>query len=454
MRNIILISLFVMLGVACTPENKTLMSKPDTSTKVVGDQEFVSGKSVFNNKVDVLFVIDNSGSMTEHIEKLRTNIKYFVEAFQSKNKTLDIDFRIGVTTVWDSKKYDKEMKAVGINKPFFEGQLRPVAGSNLPYITSKTKDYTKALESLLQIEPEDYRCVISQSNYDKRYKGKKAYHTADTFKALDQESKSKYLSEFHISKAIFETFSSDEKKVFLQTHCGPENEEVFSPLVKIINDSSIISKNGNFPSSKANQLAVIVITDAEDDVEGLSNNGSGFNPEDVAFRLNSFMKDLSGDKISAFGVLNHQCSESKTDPGTLYDANGNISETTYAKADNIKKMIDKLGGKTLDICSGSYGDKLAQFGRIIKEKTFERKDITLELGYIPAKGTLEIKFGSQKIPYDKDNTGNGWKYGRDNSEVIIGTKTPLDFSKASKLSWSFEIAKLSNVKNGRLKTTK
>lgn len=53
-------------------------------------------------KVDILFVIDNSNSMTAHRDRLVANMNRFAESFI---KNTDVDFHIGVVKVYDSTRF-------------------------------------------------------------------------------------------------------------------------------------------------------------------------------------------------------------------------------------------------------------------------------------------------------------------------------------------------------------
>jgi hypothetical protein len=71
-------------------------------------QSFKQGSKIANNKVDVLWVIDNSGSMSPLQTRLANNFGAFIGDMQAKN----FDFKISVTTT-DSYKADPTL--VGYN---------------------------------------------------------------------------------------------------------------------------------------------------------------------------------------------------------------------------------------------------------------------------------------------------------------------------------------------------
>jgi hypothetical protein len=95
------------LAFACAPANPNQMGPPPA---VVQPEQFgeanqsapVAAKVMYKPKVDILFVIDNSDSMVKHQENLKKNVDRFVEAFEANKR---IDFQIGVTTVWDSRRF-------------------------------------------------------------------------------------------------------------------------------------------------------------------------------------------------------------------------------------------------------------------------------------------------------------------------------------------------------------
>lgn len=77
--------------IACSPTSPKLLPQPDYS-KPVKKQE--GGEYVpFDPSVDILFVIDNSGSMSEHQTNLATNIGLFIDELSTNTF---LDYRVGV----------------------------------------------------------------------------------------------------------------------------------------------------------------------------------------------------------------------------------------------------------------------------------------------------------------------------------------------------------------------
>lgn len=123
--------------------------RPDAVTGSYGNMQID-----FQPKVDVLFVIDNSGSMSDDQERLSRNINRFVESF-GENEL--IDFHIGVTSVWDSVTFKDKVKSYQM------GELRRVKDrsgkewpADAPRFVSRSKDYVKVVQQTLKIGVEDF----------------------------------------------------------------------------------------------------------------------------------------------------------------------------------------------------------------------------------------------------------------------------------------------------------
>jgi hypothetical protein len=75
---------------SCSPDSPKLQPHPKLITeKVVKDNDY----NVVDPKVDILFVVDNSGSMDTHQKNLSANVGRFISAFFNR---VSIDYHIGV----------------------------------------------------------------------------------------------------------------------------------------------------------------------------------------------------------------------------------------------------------------------------------------------------------------------------------------------------------------------
>lgn len=123
-----LIALLTLILWGCSSENSVfLVPRPDPTAKVkdkVGDINLI-----FKPQIDILFVIDDSGSMDSHQNNLATNMDLFTDDLQ---KVKIVDYHIGVTTTDFSGKNVGELKG------------RPI------YIENSTPDgFTKLKRNLL-----------------------------------------------------------------------------------------------------------------------------------------------------------------------------------------------------------------------------------------------------------------------------------------------------------------
>lgn len=101
----LLLSGLLVLG-ACSPEAPMLIPKPEvTNDKVSTDTDSLT----FTPKVDILFVIDDSGSMGSHQSNLAANVNKFISAFSA---TMQIDYQVGVVST-DMSDYTRAGRLVG-----------------------------------------------------------------------------------------------------------------------------------------------------------------------------------------------------------------------------------------------------------------------------------------------------------------------------------------------------
>jgi hypothetical protein len=99
----LLMGLLMIGGLSCSPENPKAHIVPDnTEEKVIQDNT-----QVFDPKVDILFVVDNSGSMQTHQANLSANISKFTSTF---TKSSVLDYNIGIVTT-DMDTYNFRGKA-------------------------------------------------------------------------------------------------------------------------------------------------------------------------------------------------------------------------------------------------------------------------------------------------------------------------------------------------------
>jgi len=92
MRKWILPSLLLLFASACSDDTPKNYFAPFTKDKKVTDG---NASDIFDPKADILFVVDDSGSMDTHQRNLAANVSLFTSIFL---KTSILDYNIGVVT--------------------------------------------------------------------------------------------------------------------------------------------------------------------------------------------------------------------------------------------------------------------------------------------------------------------------------------------------------------------
>ncbi len=209
MKKLVSSAALVTLAVlaACNAKNTDMQAPPETFQAVT--IEAARTQTLADPKVNILFVVDNSGSMKGYQDKLAQNMKLFSEKFFANSR---IDYKIGVVPVYDSKYLnDQTVYAHGLRKMNALGQLVHLKGlvasdnQNQVFVTRQTKNPQQVLE----------------------------------------------------------------QTVAIGTQWGPEAEESFSPVLAITDATINAEKNQGFYEKDA-YLAVIFLTDADDVTPGLS----------------------------------------------------------------------------------------------------------------------------------------------------------------------------------------
>ncbi len=270
-----------------------------------------------NRDVDILFVIDQSASMASIIKEVHANIDQFVKAF-TEDEIHRIKFRIGVITAWDTLHFEKTLRLQyknnlrpptlglserpNLNFDLQQGRLHPLitekssTKSLPPYISYNTfrsnDQLIQTLRNTLKVDAEIYRYEID-NNGQLRNVYELTQNYANALMSDTQDAQGNPIPLFGPS---------------------PENEEFFGPIYKMTSNqggSLYNSVNQRFPNPKASQLAVFIITDAEDDVRQrtsilVQENGVekkvALTPEALYQHLVNFMGNDSS-KVAIYGAL-------------------------------------------------------------------------------------------------------------------------------------------------------
>jgi hypothetical protein len=204
MKHLLLLSFAVTALVACAKTESPILQTPPEKVAPI---TLTAGKvaSIPDPKVNILFVVDNSGSMKVHQETLKRNISKFADTFFQNPR---IDYRIGIVPVYD--------------RTYQDGQA-----------------HCRLAGAVRSMNP--FAELVPLKNPDDTLVGGAPFITRNTPNGAD------------ILKST----------VAIGVKCGPEAEESLSPVLGIIDPIRNIEKNGGFYDKDA-YLVVIFLTDADD----------------------------------------------------------------------------------------------------------------------------------------------------------------------------------------------
>ncbi len=380
-KNVLMGALVAALLSACAPPTSPELVKlpppPAPTPKPYMGPEKVTAVKEFDQeiqlapKVDILFVMDTSESMKPHIERLHANVDQFISAFRRRH---DIDFHIGVVTVWD----DEERFTSRATWPL--GKLRPLKDLKRPsyefpgyQYVSRVGDWARVLAGTLKVD------------YHPRY-------------------------------------IRDKNGRILGDGGGPEVENLFSPVLEAVTgyqknenkepilgaDGKPLPLNGDFIRPDAH-LAVIFVTDADDT--------SDIHPRTLEERL-SWVKGNKPEQVSGYGVLALNCG-TNVDPG-LKEKDPATGKMIVRQPVKILEFIERTQGMAMNLCEKSgYGRKLAEIGDLIEGKT--TRLVTIPLDLPPQPSSLVVTYNGTPLSYGE---GGAWSYNAETNEVQIRANHP------------------------------
>jgi hypothetical protein len=207
-KNLTLALATTMLLAACGVKSPQRQAPPEKFSEVTDE---VTQEAILPDpKVNILFVVDNSGSMKGYQAKMAANIQLFAETFFENSR---VDYRIGVVPVYDSK----------------------YLNDKTVYVPSGLRKMNP-LGELVKLKGADGKEILDH-----------VFITRDTPNP----------------KEVL------KNTVMIGTQWGPEAEESFSPVLAVTDLQKNLEKNKGFYQPEA-YLAVIFLTDADDVTPGLS----------------------------------------------------------------------------------------------------------------------------------------------------------------------------------------
>lgn len=382
-RNGMMAALLMVFMSACAPTSPELVKLPPppptpapTPKPYMGPETVSASKAIdqeiqLTPKVDILFVMDTSESMKPHIERLHKNVDQFISAFRRRH---DIDFHIGVVTVWD----DEERFTSRATWPL--GKLRPLKDLKRPSYEFPGPQYVKRIGNWVSV-------------------------LAGTLKV-----------DYH------PRYIRDKRGRILGDGGGPEVENLFSPVLEAVTgyvknenkepvldgNGKPIPLNGDFIRPDAH-LAVIFVTDADDT--------SSIHPRTLEERL-SRVKRNRPEQVSGYGVLALDCG-TKVDPG-LKEKDPRTGKVVVRQPLKILEFIERTQGMAMNLCEKSgYGRKLAEIGDVIEAKT--TRLVTIQLDVPPQPSTIEVTYNDVPLSYGESGA---WSYNAETNEIQIRANHP------------------------------
>lgn len=326
-------------------------------------------KSIEEPKVNILFVVDNSGSMKAHQEKLKANIDQFADKFFNNAR---IDYKIGVVPVYD-RRYLNDKKV---------------------YVPSGVRKMN-AFGELVNLKDKDGQALEGQT-----------FITRETPDA----------------KAVL------KNTVAMGVQWGPEAEESFSPVLEVISNSS---KNSGFYDKKAH-LVVIFLTDADDATPEMT--ASMFYEELVAAKDGDRSKVLIAAALPSAKTNTESC---------RVDGNGPQYQ--------FPELVRISGALVADLCSNTFGAKLAKFGEKLVEQVATQR---ISIGFTPDTNIL-VTYGTKDQPESERQVvprgSNGFLFDPSTNQIVISSNLKVNRVAGGEVFVSATPVNMNNVSNGRAK---
>ncbi|HMN67287.1 MAG TPA: hypothetical protein PKC28_01990 [Bdellovibrionales bacterium] len=353
MKHVICWTAMSLALTACQSDNPPLTGTPPPPQKpIVRETVAVEGEKtqVFDPKVDILFVIDDSKSMKAHQTKLSKSVKSFVNKLATVKK---IDYHIGYTLSWDRTRYGSVVPEVcpdGKRNWQPAGSLEPLLGP-------------------AELLPKDGRRFVTRDD---------AGHLDVLKSSLDPET--------NVS-LVKDLINPGNDKGLCPT--GPLEEEMFTPVLGALDDPTrAVGPNAGFRRPDA-FFVVIILSDAKD--------ASGMSPDDVVKRLEASTKTYSaGPKgFRVFSVVmkpGKKFVESCVPDnafGDMVRVHGrDVYQIPYGRTieanplASLAQLTEDAGSSRVDqgisICDSDFGDTLGDYGTQVQQDVLV--DVRIGLG--------------------------------------------------------------------------
>jgi len=383
-RPSLLALLATMASIGCAPETPKLQPAPPVFAEKAADGGDVQIE--FNPQVDILFVLDNSGSMRDHQTRLAANVDKFIEAFGRDEL---IDYHVGIVSVSDSFRQNPE--APHYWQP---GRLRPLTSPDAPafskLVDPKRPNYCRSTDRIVEFTEQLQAGALNNPADLENYVSRKTPRGLETLRAS-----------LKIGTQCVE-------------HNGPEFEELFNPIDQAFSDALLQTHNKGFYRSSAH-LAVIIVSDAD-----ASNRD--IKPSSLIHKLNKLKGQEGLLSTHAIGIAKgDQCPR---DPSIKVTAQDRFPEAT-----ELRSFVKGTGGRFMSLCDADWGKKLADLGIDIRARVLKR---AVRLANKPEAGSIRVDYGTQVISQATETTP-GWTYNGDTWTVILGGDIPYENQPGARL---------------------
>lgn len=447
MKNLIVAAFAFSFAIGCARDKSLDVYQPQQEfEKVTAASNEVPDIKV-TPQVDILFVIDNSWSMKEEISNLSKNIPRFVQAF---TKYQQLDFHIGVTTIWDTIRYQDAV--INPNAPV--AQFSEVTREDGTTVTRRNFWSNGELLPLVSQKSPD-------SLTDVHLEG-------DRFVSATTENLEQVLIDTLLLQPVEHIPGRDPltEEYVPGAGQGPEFEELFSPVKEAFSNSQLnnVQSGANKGFSRVGAHKVVVfVTDADDESQNLT-----------ASQLDRFLRQLTNDNSRAsfttFSVMYKNEDKAEESSRKLicdYDPGLEDKNKKFVGADKLNDFMRITGGTSLSICDSDFGDELAKMGESVVEQALGNIVIPLERypQYIPTeKGDdvtdwLKVFYGEQEVPLltnlkdndDSEDAWFGWSWDFDRNAIIIRGANRLTPVAGAQFQIQFTAVDLKNNQNGGVK---
>lgn len=358
---------------------------------VLSDSEvYEQSKSTAAPKIDILWVIDGSGTMANHQENLGTNFGNFINKFVSKN----IDFRMAITST-DAWVREKDYNAGGCS-------ANPNSTHNPNQIYTSSAD-----------------CHITVATYGQltQFRDGDIYGTDGGGTGSSTHSGQFLISSLMTPTDITSLFTLNAK---VGTRGDGTRESGFASVRAVLrrNEDGTIGYSGETHTQLADFkregvfLAVIFVSDEDD--QSKKQNGTSY--ADVNEYVSSFKGFMDAYTESVEGNRKYNISSI-----VVPDIN-NCSYGLHGEArqgDKYVAISNATDGIAASICSNNFSSAL---------QTISDQIVTLatrfQLMREPVEGSITVKVGGQSVP---NSSKNGWVFVKDNGYYFVefhGTAVP------------------------------